>query len=150
MLTYLQEISVLYLDMDNLIQDITYTPSTGTWNLGALSGQGYTAMPNSSLAAMYNQCKVCANTTIIAFQDENGFVQIGNLTSGGWTLTQMGSALDPLVGTGLALQPFYFSGLEDRINLYHQKSGLNMSLASWKPAIQNNGGSSIIPFPISC
>ena len=106
-------------------------------------------MPNSSLAATYNQCSLCANTTIIAFQDENGFVQIGNLTSGGWTLTQLGSALDPEIGTGLALQPFYLSGLEDQINLYYQKSNLNMSLASWTPASRNNGGTSDIPLPLS-
>lgn len=87
-------------------------------------------MANSSLAAMYNQCRLCANTTIIAFQDKNGFIQIGNLTSGGWALTQLGPALDPGIGTGLALQPFYLNGSADQINLYHQRSDLNMSLAS--------------------
>ena len=101
-------------------------------------------MANSSLTAMYNQCGRCANTTIIAFQDENGFVQVGNLTSGGWTLTQLGSALDPEIGTGLALQPFYYSGSTDQINLYHQTSNLNMSLASWKPALNIGGGLSIV------
>ena len=143
-------ISVFYLDANNLIHDMSYTPSTGKWNSGALSDQRYIAMPNSSLTAMYNQCKLCANTTIIAFQDENGFVQIGNFTSDGWTLTQLGPALDPEMGTGLALQPFYLNGSEDQINLYHQKSDLNMSLASWKPAFTNNGGLSIIPHPIFC
>ena len=133
---------MFYLDTNDLIHEITYTPSTGSWTSGALSGQGYTAMPNSSLAAMYNQCSRCANTTIIAFQDVNRLVQIGNLTSDGWTLTQLGSALDPEIGTGLALQPFYFSGSQDWINLYHQKSNLNLSLASWIPGWKN-GGSSI-------
>jgi len=144
-------ISIFYLDIYNLIHDITYGHWTNSkWESGALSGQGYTAMSNSSLAAMYNHCNLCANTTIIAFQDENGFVQIGNLISSGWTLTQLGPALDPEMGTGLALQPFYLGGSEDQINLYHQKSDLNMSLASWKPAFKNNGGLSIIPLPISC
>lgn len=92
---------------------------------------------------MYNQCSRCANTTIIAFQDENGFVQIGNLTSGGWTLNQLGSALDPEMGTGLALQPFYINGSEDQINLYHQTSDLNLSLASWNPPSNNHQGLSI-------
>ena len=141
---------MFYLDANNLILDISYTASTGEWNLGALSDQGYTAMPNSSLTAIYNQCKLYANTTIIAFQDENGFVQIGNLTSGGWTLTQLGPALAPEMGTGLALQPFYLNGSEDQINLFHQKSDLNMSLASWKPAFENNGGLSTIPHPVFC
>lgn len=98
-------------------------------------------MANSSLTAMYNQCSRCANTTIIAFQDENGFVQIGNLTSGGWTLTQLGSALDPAIGTGLALQPFYLTGSEDQINLYHQTSDLNLSLSSWNPPAKNHQAS---------
>ena len=102
-------------------------------------------MANSSLAALYNQCPRCANTTIIAFQDENGFVQIGNLTSDGWSLTQLGPTLSPEPGMGLALQPFYRQGLEDQINLYHQKStGLNMSLSCWQPASINNGGSFIM------
>lgn len=97
-------------------------------------------MPNASLAAMYNQCKTCASTTIIAFQDKNGYVQIGNLTSDGWNLVQMGQALDPLLGTGLALQPFYRAGQVDEINLYHQKSTLNMSLAAWNSEALNGGG----------
>ena len=104
-------------------------------------------MANSSLTAMYNQCSRCANTTIIAFQDENGFVQIGNLTSGGWTLTQLGSTLDPLIGTGLALQPFYLNGSADQINLYHQTSDLNLSLSSWNPPSKNHQGLSTI-YPI--
>ena len=119
---------MFYLDANNLIHDNSYNSSTGKWDLGALSYQGYTAMPNSSLTAIYNQCKLCANTTIIAFQDENGFVQIGNLTSGGWTLTQLGPALRPEMGTGLALQPFYRNGLEDQINLFHQQSNLTSFL----------------------
>ncbi|KAL9608036.1 MAG: hypothetical protein Q9167_007104 [Letrouitia subvulpina] len=113
-------IHILYLDVNNYIHDATYTPSTDIWRSGALSDRGYTAIPNSSLTVMYNQCRLCANTTIIAFQDKNG------------------SSLDPAIGTGLALQPFYRGGLEDQINLYYQKSDLSMGLASWKPAIINN------------
>ncbi|KAL8718190.1 MAG: hypothetical protein Q9225_004652 [Loekoesia sp. 1 TL-2023] len=124
-------ISIFFLDDNNTIHDSIYTPSTGRWKSGALSSQGYTTMPNSSLAAMYHECSLCANTTIITFQAENGAVQIGNLTSNGWTRTQLGAALDPAMGTGLALQPFKLVGREDQINLYHQKSGLNLSLASW-------------------
>ena len=65
-------------------------------------------------------------------------MQVGNLTASGWTLTPVN--LNPLMGTGLALQPFYLVGMEDQVNLYHQKADLNMSLASWKPAPENNGG----------
>lgn len=90
-------------------------------------------MPNSSLTVMYNQCKLCANTTIIAFQDKNGFIQIGNLTTHGWVLTQLGPDLEPEMGTALALAPFYSKGEMDQLNLYYQKSYLVMNLASWKP-----------------
>ena len=50
--------------------------------------------------------------------DNNGFVQVGNLTSSGWTLTQVN--VDPQMGTGLAPQLFYLVGLEDQINLYER------------------------------
>ena len=137
---FLKAISVFYLNDSDIIHDVNYTPSTDNWTSGTLADQGYTAMPNSSLSAMYNQCELCANTTIIAFQDMNGFVQISNLTSDGWTLVQLGPDLDPEIGTALALQPFYRSGLEDQINLYYQKSNLNMSLASWQPVSQGSHG----------
>ena len=78
---------------------------------------------------MYHQCSLCPNTTIIAFQNENGFVQIGNLTSRGWALTQLGPANNPAIGTGLALQPFRWNEFPDQVNLYHQSSDLNMSLS---------------------
>lgn len=93
---------------------------------------------------MYDQCSLCSNTLLVAFQDENGFVQIGNFTSNGWTLTQLGASLDPAIGTGLALQPFYRPGLRDQIDLFHQKSNSQMALASWKVGAVNNGGSFIL------
>ncbi|MCJ1470977.1 hypothetical protein MMC07_009625 [Pseudocyphellaria aurata] len=70
------EISVFYLDVNNLIHDISYSASTGNYTAGTLSAQGYTTMPNSSLSATYDWCSLCANnTTIIAFQDEHGVVR---------------------------------------------------------------------------
>ncbi|MCJ1466166.1 hypothetical protein MMC07_004785 [Pseudocyphellaria aurata] len=133
------EISIFYLDVDNLIHDVTYTASTG-WTSGTLSAQGHTAMANSSLSAMYNWCRHCANTTIIVFQDENGFVQIGNFTSEGWILKQLGQDLQPALGTAFALLPFYISGWADRINLYHQMSNLSLAVASWRPKVAFQGG----------
>ena len=96
---------------------------------------------------MYDQCSRCSNNTLIAFQDENGAVQVGNHTLKGWTKSQLGAALDPVVGTGLALQPFHRMGQQDQINLYHQKSGLNLSLASWNPPSEvDNRGQLMMPF----
>ncbi|MCJ1422269.1 hypothetical protein MMC29_000149 [Sticta canariensis] len=134
------EISIFYLDVNNSINDITYTDATGGWTSGTLLAQGYTAMANSSLSAMYNWCSRCANTTIIAFQDENGYVQTGNLTSSGWTQKQVGENFKPVLGTALALVPFYISGWADRINLYHQMPNLSMAMARWRPKVSNQIG----------
>lgn len=104
-------------------------------------------MPNSSLTAMYNQCKFCANTTLIAFQDMLGFVQIGNLTSAGWTLSQLPPMYDWAPVTGLALLPNYAKGLQDEICLFFQNSALIMEMAKWTSAV-NYDGSPSITFPI--
>lgn len=132
-------------NFDGKIHDSIYKSSTGQWAPGILSNQNYTAMPNSSLTAVYYQCTLCANAIIISYQDEKGFVQIANFTSAGWTLTQLGPDLDPLSGTGLALLQYRDPSLQDDINLFHQKSNLNMSVAWWRP----NGKISLIPVPIS-
>ena len=129
--------------MNNLVHDIIYTGSTGDWSAGTVSVNGYTTMPNSSLSAMYNWCRLCANNTIIAFQDENGFVQIGNHTSRGWNLNQLGPALKPVMGTGLAL---HYTGEEYQINLFYQKSFLNLSMACFNPK-NPDGLSTITPPP---
>jgi len=127
MLTKAKKISVFYTDAKNVIHDIIY--ESGKWADGDLSEKGYTTAPNGSLSAMYNQCRLCANTTILAFQDENNLIQIGNLTSTGWTLTQL--AINQLENTGLALQPFYWAGFEDQLDLYYQRKDLKMAMASW-------------------
>ncbi|KUJ24686.1 uncharacterized protein LY89DRAFT_713478 [Mollisia scopiformis] len=131
------EISVYYTDNNYLLQDIIYNSTTNEWNSGTISGSNYITHPNSSLSATYNQCRRCANTTIVAYQDINGFVQVANLTSSGWTLTQL--KFDAYTGTGLALQPFYRAGSQDQINLYHQTSDLNITLGSWDPTLSNTG-----------
>lgn len=100
---------------------------------------------NTSLAAMYHRCALCSNTTIMVFQDINGFVQFANLTTSGWELTQLN--VDAIANTGLALQPFLRSGVEDRIDLYYQKSSLNLSLAILSNA-PGNGGESMQTTPL--
>lgn len=80
---------------------------------------------------MYNQCLLCANTTLVAYQDINGFVEVANFTSSGWHLTQL--SVDATLGTGLAMQPFYRPGEADQINLYYQTSTSEINLASWHP-----------------
>lgn len=103
-----------------------------------ISGNNYTTDANTSLAAMYHQCLLCVNTTVMVFQDINDYVQFANLTTAGWTLIQL--AVDPVNKTGLALQPFFRSGIEDQINLHYQNLNLNLSLASYVPAAVEEGG----------
>lgn len=133
-----QEITILYTDSNNLIHNVVYNPATDRWTEGDLSSEKYITSVNASLSALYHQCARCANTTIIAYQDINNLVQIGNETSDGWTVKQVN--LNPIKRTGLALQPFYRAGIVDQINLYYQKSNLNLSLASWAPPGINDGG----------
>jgi hypothetical protein len=131
---------VFYTDSKYVIHDIIYNHTTSTWQSGVISAKGYTTLSNGSITALYNQCRLCANTTIIAFQDSNGFIQTANKTSAGWTLSQLD--ITATEGTGLALQTFYRYDQVDQINLYHQKSSLNLSLASYKDPQNNNGGKS--------
>ena len=121
-------ISIFYMDSNNLIHDIIWD---GSWTPGVISAKGYIAAPNSSLSAMYNQCRFCANTTILAYQDANNFIQIANRTKSGWQTTQL--LINQIENTGLALQPYYWAGLEDQIDLYYQRKDLRMAMASWKP-----------------
>ena len=131
---------MLYLDSSNVIHDIIWNQSATSWDSGNLAGKGYTALENSGLSAMYHQCQFCSNTTVIAFQDPSGNVQVGNLTSAGWTLTKLD--MNPQLPTGLALQSQLASGLEDQINLYYQKADLSMALTSRKPYLVARGGES--------
>lgn len=89
------------------------------------------------MTAMMNQCALCSNTTLIAFQDQNWNMQVANLTSNGWSLTQL--SLDPIKRTGFALQHFYINNSEDQINLYHQKSNNDIALASRRPGADKAG-----------
>lgn len=110
---------------------MVYNAGANEWVQGTISNEKYITLPKSSLAAIYNQCRHCANTTILAYQDANGYVQVANKSLSGWTVRQLG--LDAYNGTGLALQPFYRSDLQDQINLYYQSAELNITLASLDP-----------------
>lgn len=131
----LQEISVYYTDENHVLHDLVYNSTARVWNEGTISEENYVTFPNSSITAMYNQCLLCANTTFVVYQDINGFVQMANLTSSGWILTQLD--LNATLGTGLAIQPFYHTGEADQINLYYQTSTLLITLASWHPVLSS-------------
>ncbi|THV52262.1 hypothetical protein BGAL_0084g00220 [Botrytis galanthina] len=124
------EITLLYSDSDNLLHDIVYNVASDSWSEGTLSSEKYIISENSSVAVMYWQCRLCSNTTIIAFQDANNKMQVGNLTASGWDLTQI--MVDVVDNTGLALQPFYRLGEADQINLYYQNPSSVMTISAWE------------------
>ncbi|ESZ92402.1 hypothetical protein SBOR_7210 [Sclerotinia borealis F-4128] len=129
------EITVLYSDSDNLLHDIIYNVTSDSWDEGTLSSENFIISENSRVSVMYWQCLLCSNTTIIAFQDLNNQVQVGNLTNSGWTLTQMNvGAID---NTGLALQPFYRLNEAHQINLYYQQTNSNMAISAWEYTTSN-------------
>jgi len=143
------------MDNDFILHDRIYNDSTNAWNEGTLAAAQYRSLPNSSLSAMYHQCSLCSNNTLVSYQDKNGSIQIANLTESGWISTKVIARAAP--NTALALHPFYRAGVEDQINLYYQSALLNVTLAYWIPATLNpvNGresflslcmGFSLIPF----
>lgn len=74
MLIEIKEITMLYSDSDNVLHDIIYDTASDSWNEGTLSSENYIISENSSVAVMYWQCRLCTNTTIIAFQDVNNII----------------------------------------------------------------------------
>lgn len=129
---------MLYTDSNNLIHDVIYNSKTERWIEGDLSRQKLITSSNASLSALYWQCARCTDTIIIAYQDVNNFVQIGNRTSAGWVFTQIN--MNPIQNTGLALHPAFLEGVSNQINFYYQKSNLNLSQACWIPALDDKSG----------
>jgi hypothetical protein len=144
-------ISLLYLDEDFILHDHVFTGAipgagtVGTWAPGKLVDEKLKVLPNSGLAVLYAQCENCSNTTIIAFQDKNGFIQTGNSTvDGTWSLNQLNN-LEPYEGTDLTLIPRPWPQGLMEIDLFYQKKTLNISYASWKPARENKTGRLLHP-----
>jgi hypothetical protein len=120
---------VYYLDDNNIVNDMIYSPNTKSFSPGVLANRQYRSIDNGSLAALYDQCVLCGNTSIFAFQDEHGFIQIGNYSlSDGWSLTQLGAENVPLPGTALAMRPKYVINSTDTIEVHYQRLG-NLEMA---------------------
>jgi hypothetical protein len=114
---------------------MNYNATSKGFGAGILRDRQYKSMSNGSLAAMYDECDLCGNTPLVAFQDQNGFVQIGNYSanSNGWSLTGLGPENDPLPGTALAMRPNYRAGLRDQIDLHYQRtSDLDLTQVSFR------------------
>ncbi|KAI9808471.1 MAG: hypothetical protein M1827_007224 [Pycnora praestabilis] len=130
-------IDVYYVDSDNLIHDITWNAPTGPWKAGNVSSQNYTTGPNCSIAVTLDQCALCANSTLLTFQDRDNDVQVSNRTAGAWNLTPLN--LGALTNTGLALVSNHEGTTIGPINLYFQKqSSKDLAQASWVPGLFDN------------
>lgn len=133
-----QEITVLYMNFENLLHNVVYNSKTGNWIEGDLAKEKLISSFDAGVSVVYHQCANCSNNTIIAYQDVNGFVQIGNRTSDGWILTQVD--INPINNTGLALALEITSGLPKFVDIYYQAPNLNLGLHSWEPADINFTG----------
>lgn len=130
-LIYAQEISVVYTDSNNLIHNVVYNSTSNHWVEGDFSNQKFISSPDSSLSVTYNQCASCENSTIIAYQDINGFVQIGVQTSARWRVKHFN--LHSIVNTGLALKTNQDSESSAvGAFLVYQRSDLNISAVWWR------------------
>ena len=134
----MQEITVLYTDSENLLHNVVYNSKTGNWSEGDLANEKLIPSFDAGMGVVYHQCAKCSNNTIIAFQDVNGFVQVGNRTSNGWILTQVD--VGAVNNTGLALGTVTVAAVPRRISLYYQASSLNLSQYVWEPANGNGLG----------
>ncbi|KAH8779064.1 hypothetical protein BGZ57DRAFT_853997 [Hyaloscypha finlandica] len=61
------EISVFYTDNNNEVHDLLYNSTSRKWSQGILFQKHYEAYPNSTMSAMYHQCRLCSKTTIMTF-----------------------------------------------------------------------------------
>lgn len=133
---------MFYIGDQDILHDVNFSEGTGRWEPGTLANEEYKVMPNSSIAALYNHCRHCFNYTLIAYQDVNGFIQLRNLTSQGWSDTN-GQLVNGVTafGGGLALQPFFKNDTADQINLYYQKiTARNVVLAAFQESLPKSNG----------
>lgn len=138
LLTCVQEITVLYIDSGNLLHNIVFNSKIGSWVEGDLVNEKLMPSLDAGVSVAYHQCARCSNNTVIAYQDLNGFLQIGNRTSDGWILTQIDA--NPIDNTGLALALVVALGLPKNICVYYQAPNLKLSQHVWKPVDVNNSG----------
>lgn len=119
----------MYTDSKDLIHNVVYNSTTDTWVEGDISNQNFITSPDASLSVTYCRYATRENFTVIAYQDVNGFIRIGDQTPVGWILAQ--AKLNPINNTGLALQFEGYYNQKGSISLYYQMSNLSLSSAWW-------------------
>lgn len=105
------QISLYYFTTANEVSEIWASDIVGdVWYAGSLGSSlsPLRAMNGSSLAAQWQLCANCTNSLCVTFQEEDGNIQMANLTNASWEfsgpVTVDGSSV--VNGTGMAIRPF--------------------------------------------
>lgn len=105
------QLSLYYLTTENQVAEVWSPDIVGQiWYAGSLESSlsPLRAMNGSSLSAHWQICNNCTGSLCVAFQEEDGQIQLANLTNNNWEfsgpLTASGDT--PVSGTGLALRQF--------------------------------------------
>ncbi|PQE32674.1 Fucose-specific lectin protein [Rutstroemia sp. NJR-2017a WRK4] len=126
-------INLFYIDNTHTLQNLVFSSSTSSWSPGNISAQNINVYASSNLAALANPCIPCTYTTIVAYQDTQGFISIANQTelNGEWNTTEL---LGQSLGVSFSLQnntdP---SNVGIRANLWYQESDGGMMYIFWHP-----------------
>lgn len=124
---------MFYVDPSNTLQNLIFSASTSTWSPGKISAQNIDIYPSSTLAALYNPCITCRYTTILAYQDKQGYINIANQTNvnNAW---QTRSMFGGTLGATFALQNNTDAGdIGIRANLWYQGDSQEVWYYFWHP-----------------
>ncbi|PQE03074.1 Fucose-specific lectin protein [Rutstroemia sp. NJR-2017a BVV2] len=130
-------INLFYIDTSHTLQNLVFSSSSSSWSPGNISAQNINVYASSNLAALANPCVPCTYTTIVAYQDTQGFISIANQTEldGQWETSELsGQSL----GVSFSLQnntdP---SNIGIRANLWYQDSNGWMLYLFWHPGLSS-------------
>lgn len=105
------QVSLYYLTSDNNVAELWASDIVGdVWFAGSLgtSLTSLQAMNGSSLSAQWQICNNCSNSLCVVYQQQDGDIQVANLTSSSWAFS--GPITDGTSSfinrTGLAVRPF--------------------------------------------
>ncbi|KAM3070438.1 hypothetical protein ACMFMG_010262 [Clarireedia jacksonii] len=137
-------ISLFYIDPSHKLQNLIFSSDTSAWTAGNLSAQNIAVYPSSSLTALANPCPSCTYTTILVYQDTQGFINIANQTdlNAAWETSELTG--QPL-GVNFALQNNTDPGTAGHwVNFWYQQSNGDLAYLFWNP---DAGWSSLTTIP---
>ncbi|KAM3064766.1 hypothetical protein ACMFMG_012079 [Clarireedia jacksonii] len=126
-------ITLFYIDPSHTLQNLIFNSSTSAWSPGKISASNISVYPFSHLAALANPCISCIYTTIVVYQDMQGFISIGNQTDidGPWDTSKRWG--EPL-GVSFSLQNNTDPGIiSNHANLWYQHRNGDIMTLFWQP-----------------